>query len=439
MVELKPLSTLTPASLSRAWLSAPHPTLPLIATCSSDRQVRIYSLQNFKLHSTVEGGHKRSIRSCAWKPNTKGESVLATGSFDASAGIWRRYDDNQSGVIRDSGNEDGQGFDHGENHEDDDEWRFAVVLDGHESEIKSVSWSAGGQYLATCSRDKSVWIWEEIDVDDFETIAVLQDHEADVKCVCWHPEEELLASSSYDDTVRLYKEDMEDWTCVSVMKGHESTVWAIDFEPLTPALNESKELSEKQLAHQERRRRSGPRIASASADSTIRIWRRVFKEGLEPSTAKTRIPSILRTSSAEEEWICEALLPKKFEREVYSVAWSKKSGRIVASGGDGRIVVFEEQWHTKAAEQDSDTIMTETETEAETGTEDGRRESSNHTETEWIILAEFEGAHGVFEVNHVCWASRWDKGRERDGEEIIISTGDDGEVRIWTLEERHHF
>ena len=49
-------------------------------------------------------------------------------------------------------------------------------------------------------------------------------------------------------------------------------------------------------------------------------------------------------------------------------------------------------------------------------------------------MAEFGDAHDVFEINHVVWAKRRDAGRRSDDEEIIISTGDDGEVRVWTLE-----
>lgn len=280
------------------------------------------------------------------------------------------------------------------------------MLDGHENEVKCVAWSAGGNFLATCSRDKTVWVWEEMEEDNFETIAVLQDHTQDVKCVTWHPEEELLASSSYDDTVRLYREDVDDWVCCALLEGHGSTVWCIDFEkPGSPRYIDSR----------------SSRLASCSDDLTIRIWVRLSRSG-DASGVKA-VPSILRGAPVEEEWAHEATLPTVHTRAIYSVSWSAKSGRIVSCGGDGRVVVYEEF--------PADTPMANTDADPEELKE--AEQPKPKPESEWRIVAEFEGAHDVFEVNCVAWSKRWDKDRRSDDEEIIASCGDDGVVSIWEL------
>ena len=388
------------------------------------------------------------MRSCAWKPGVRGENVLATGSFDASVGVWKRWDQEDlnpkperpevdftngvsgTGEIDTMNGLNGRGDD---NSDDDEEWRFALVLDGHDSEVKSVAWSAGGNFLATCSRDKSVWIWEEVGEDDFETIAVLQEHQGDVKCVAWHPEEELLASASYDDDIRLWKEDVDDWGCVGILRGHDSTVWAVEWEGLVlpAAVSEPKESTPAQLAWIRRREVSGPRLLSCSDDMTIRIWRRKPREK-GPQQSKF---SIIRSGSNEEDWVEEAKLPQRHERAVYSVSWSKKSGRIVSTSGDGKIVVYAERWKSDEHRTPSPQNAHSHETEAETQNVKKEEAQDEPDTTEWYVVAEMVGAHGVFEVNHVCWAPRADRGKRKDGEEIIVSTGDDGVVQVWALDE----
>ncbi|RPB17011.1 WD40 repeat-like protein [Morchella conica CCBAS932] len=355
------LHTSLPPHSDRAWSIAVHPTHPLLASASSDRTSRVSSLLTYTPLSTLDGGHKRSIRTLAWQPNpspSAQSSTLATGSFDATAGIWHRASSTSEST----------------------DWDFVVVLDGHENEIKSVAWSAGGNYLATCSRDKTVWVWEELGEDNFETVAVLQEHTQDVKCVAWHPSELLLASGSYDDTIRLWREDVDDWVCCCVLEGHGSTVWCVQFE--------------------KKQREGGgedARLVSCSDDGTVRVWRRTGRTGEQVRA----VPSILRGRQIEETWVLESALPKVHTRAVYSVSWSGVSGRIVSCGGDGRIVVYEEE----------------------------------EVKTEWRVVADFEGAHGVYEVNCVAWSKRWDKDRRSDDEEIIVSCGDDGAVNVWELVE----
>ena len=394
--------------------------------------------------------------------------MLATGSFDATVGIWRRWDSygkeegggpvTANGV---SGRQDGDDGEDGEEDEDE-EWRFAVLLDGHDSEVKSVSWSPSGSLLATCSRDKSIWIWEDLDDGDnnFETVAVLQEHSGDVKCVAWHPVEECLASASYDDTIRLWREDIDDWGQIACLKGHDGTVWAVDWEAVerdissqighSPQLENDSEVTASAKIWNETHSATGPRLVSCSDDRTIRIWRRqMLTSSTGSRTMPGSMPSIIRPTGIDETWVEETQLPKVHDLSIYAVAWSKKTGLLASTGADGRIVVYQEQLVTggnsnanasndENSVEDSDKMDVEP-TTTTTTTDTPAPAPESIPKTEWTVLASIEAAHGIYEVNHICWARRADrkgrndgKGRDRD-EEVLLTTGDDGGVKAWRV------
>jgi WD40 repeat protein len=59
-------------------------------------------------------------------------------SFDATCTIW----------MADDASEDAAALD------------CVATLEGHENEVKGVAFHSSGSLLATCGRDKTVWIWE---------------------------------------------------------------------------------------------------------------------------------------------------------------------------------------------------------------------------------------------------------------------------------------
>ena len=492
------LATLSPPSTSRAWQSAPHPTLPIVATATSDKSVNIYSLTSFRLLNRVSGGHKRSVRSVGWRrPLTgsrRGAAVLATGSFDSTVGIWRGEGAGDDETKQTSGgmNDDVMLDSEPETeindrrplktHDIDDEeaWQFAVLLTGHDSEVKSVAFSPSNpSLLATCSRDKSVWVWEEVsggggfeeDDDEYETIAVLSEHSGDVKCVSWNWESDIIASGSYDDTIRLWREVEEegDWMCVACIDGHDGTVWCVQWEKPPTGENGKWRLpknlpSSQSEAWDQWSSLRGSRIVSSSDDLTIRIWRRDRRSGDTPSDdfppelKKNKIPSIIKPASTTEEWIQDAILPQMHERSIYSVAWSERTGRIASCGGDGSIYVYEEVYEAAPAdftppadsEADSPDAMapdSPQQTPAMSSSSPSSPPANLHTT--WKPIYSISAAHGDFEINHICWAARRDRDRKKkkrgnnkdvdededeEEEEILITTGDDGEVKVLTLD-----
>ena len=251
----------------------------------------------------------RAARACAVSPCG---GLVAVASFDGTTTVHRR--ERGRGDGRDDDDDDDDDDAKLERDDDDERWTRACAVEGHESEVKSCAWSRSGSLLATCGRDRAVWVWERYGEEEFECAAALHGHAGDVKRVTWHPTEDVLVSVSYDESVRVWREDADgdDWTCAQVLggedgshgEGHEGTVWCASFEPRT--LDDGSR---------------GTRCVTCGGDGALIVWNgRGF---------------------CDTELEFGARFACGHDRAVLSCSWGK-NGVVAAGGGDNSIRLYAE-------------------------------------------------------------------------------------------------
>ncbi|CAD0197015.1 unnamed protein product [Chrysodeixis includens] len=86
-------------------------------------------------------------------------------------------------------------------------WRCLATLRGHAGDVLDLAWSPLDKWLASCSVDNTIIIWN---AEKFpEMVCVLNGHTGLVKGVAWDPVGKYLASQSDDKSLRVWK--TADW------------------------------------------------------------------------------------------------------------------------------------------------------------------------------------------------------------------------------------
>ena len=325
---------------------------------------------------SLTGIQTRTIRTVAFAPVSR-PLTLAAASFDGTVAVWTQQ--TQSSPLQ-----------------VDDDWDCLAQLEGHDNEVKSVAWNSTASLLASCGRDKTVWIWECFipgtvggsHDGDFDCVAVLHGHEADVKCVQFAAShglfgdgDDICLSGSYDNTVRVWAEDAGDWYCAAVLDDlHASTIWTIAVAP------------------------SGTRFVSGSADGSLAICKCYSAEELrqqQQAPAATASKSMQHsTAITKSAWKCVGKLPDAHADGsiVYTVDYAPAKvghGRIASGGADHRVQVYREVMDTN--------------------------NKYNPDQPRFVVDACASTRGG--DVNCVSWHP-WDGS-------VLASAGDDGNVRIW--------
>ncbi|KPI45736.1 putative U3 small nucleolar RNA-associated protein 13 [Cyphellophora attinorum] len=149
----------------------------------------------------------------------------------------------------------------------------------HEKDINAIDSSPSAPLFASASQDRTIKVWS---LEDGSVTGILRGHKRGVWSVKFSPagaaaislseggsssSRGLLLSGSGDKTVKVWS--LSTYTCLLTLEGHSNSVLKVIWLPQTPYSNEDND----EAAHSRHARpKNQPYIASASADTLIKLW-----------------------------------------------------------------------------------------------------------------------------------------------------------------------
>lgn len=176
--------------------------------------------------------------------------------------------------------------------------RMSAAIRGHDEMISDLRFSDTGLKLATCSKDKTIKLWDIRDRVVVGEPVVLEGHMDKVNTVAWSPDERRIVSGSSDRTVR-------SWDAITGTQlwsaSHDEPVFSVAYSPdgtLVASSDDDGRIAlwsadsgdpiGDLLGHIDRVRSvvfspNGKQIASGSDDKTIRRWDVAARQQIGPA------------------------------------------------------------------------------------------------------------------------------------------------------------
>ncbi|GAB5365492.1 hypothetical protein AAMO2058_001062900 [Amorphochlora amoebiformis] len=144
---------------------------------------------------------------------------------------------------------------------------LVAELKGHTGPVWQVAWAhpSHGSLLASCSYDRKVCIWEEVQKNRWQRAMENELHHASVNAVAWAPHEvgRILAAASADGSVSIYTFQNNRWER-SVFRAHEGGVNSVSWAPAIPSAS--------LVAQNNAPVKPQRRLVTGGCDNKIKIW-----------------------------------------------------------------------------------------------------------------------------------------------------------------------
>ncbi|SPO37315.1 probable SEC13 - protein transport protein [Pseudozyma flocculosa] len=334
-----------------------------LATCSSDRTVKVFDVVNGTPSTTGETlvGHQGPVWQVAWAHPTFGP-ILASCSYDGKVIIWK--DSNGAGgqgsAAQSHSNPYGGSGAYGAPPSSAGGWSKIKEHALHTASVNSIAWAPHelGSVLACASSDGNVSVLT-FNNDGTWAVDIVSAHPVGCNAVSWAPATypgslisaqtsaagpgaaqgqagdeggkliKRFASAGCDNTVKIWQfnDEANRYVEVESLEGHTDWVRDVAFAP-NIGLPKSY-------------------LASASQDRTVLIWTQDSptsawtKTALNPASTSAGAAAVAGTAASTGAAGAGGA-SNKFPDTVWRVSWSVSGNVLAVSGGDGKITLWKE-------------------------------------------------------------------------------------------------
>lgn len=276
-----------------------------LATCSSDRTIKVFDVQNGEAVGAGETlvGHEGPVWQVAWAHPSFG-TILASASYDGKVFIWKNEGTN-TGAYGAAGG-----------------WTRIKEHALHTASVNAIAWAPHelGATLACASSDGRVSVLT-FNEDGSWSVDLVTAHPGGCNAVSWMPTSaketspdapltRRFATGGCDSVVKVWEfsEEHNRYVEVDQLTNHKDWVRDVAFAPSLGL----------------------PRtyLATASQDRTVLVWTQ---------------------NEAQGPWTCTPLMPgtkaedrSKFADTVWRVSWSISGNVLAVSCGDGKVSLWKE-------------------------------------------------------------------------------------------------
>jgi len=199
----------------------------------------------------------------------------------------------------------------------------------------------GGAFAVSASKDKTLKKWSmPLDDTDLDVISSVKAHDKDINIVSIAPNDTLIATGSQDKTVKVWDNNLSlRGTCV----GHKRGIWDCQFSPIDRI------------------------IVSSSGDKTIKLWSlkdfscvRTFQGHLESVLRVRFLTAGLQLMSSGSDGLiklwtirtneCEATLDHHTDK-IWALDYTPTTNEVVSGGGDSQLIFWKDTTMQKQQEE----------------------------------------------------------------------------------------